>query len=99
VHDPGFYYDVLAPGAERVEAWQTEYLHVLDGPEAIVEWSRGTGLRPFLSALAEEDREEFLAEYLEAIRPCYPRRVDGRVLFPFLRLFVVAYAGAARSSD
>lgn len=90
--DPAFYYDVLAPRAARLDLWQTEYLHVLDGPEGIVEWYRATGLRPFLNALpAEEDRSEFLAEYLEAVRRAYPCRADGRVLFPFLRTFVIAY--------
>ncbi len=88
--DPGFYYDALSSHATRLDIWETEYLHVLDGPEAIAEWYRGTGLRPFLSALPEEEAPRFLAEYLEAIRPAYPRRGDGRILFPFRRLFVVA---------
>ena len=66
-------------------------MHVLDGAEAIVSWYRGTGLRPFLNALPECDRAQFLAEYLDAIRPAYPTRVDGRILFPFRRLFLVAY--------
>jgi trans-aconitate 2-methyltransferase len=89
---PSLYYDVLAPLASRLDIWQTEYMHVLDGPEGIVEWYRSTGLRPFLGALAsEEERSAFLAEYLERLRPAYPPRVDGRVLFPFLRTFVIAY--------
>ena len=66
---------------------------MLDGPEAIVEWYRGTGLRPYLNALAEADRARFLSEYLDALRPLYPRRVDGRVLFPFRRLFLIARSG------
>jgi trans-aconitate 2-methyltransferase len=90
-HDASFYYDVLAPLASRVDIWETDYLHVMDGPEGIVEWYRGTGLRPFLAALAEPDRDVFLARYLEAIRPCYPRRSDGRILFPFRRLFMIGY--------
>jgi len=90
-HDPAFYYDVLA-GAAKLDLWTTDYYHVLEGPEAIVEWYRGTGLRPYLAALADGDRERFLAEYLEALRPNYPRRADGRVLFPFRRLFIVAIA-------
>jgi trans-aconitate 2-methyltransferase len=90
-HDPGFYYDVLAPLCGRLDLWETEYVHVLDGPEAIVEWYRGTGLRPFLSALPDDSaRAAFLAEYLDAIRPYYPRRPDGNVLFPFRRLFLLA---------
>jgi trans-aconitate 2-methyltransferase len=90
--EPEFYYDALAPLASRLDIWQTEYMHVLDGPEGIVEWYRGTGLRPFLGALAsEDDRERFLAEYLERLKQAYVRRIDGRVLFPFLRTFVIAY--------
>ena len=57
-----------------------------------MEWYKGTGLRPFLDALPSDgDRETFLAEYLERIRALYPAQADARVLFPFRRLFVVAY--------
>ncbi|MDB5300999.1 MAG: Trans-aconitate 2-methyltransferase [Phycisphaerales bacterium] len=92
VHDVPFYYDVLAPLASRLDLWTTEYVHVMPGAEAIVEWYRGTGLRPFLDALAmEADRAGFVAEYLELIRKAFPARGDGRVLFPFQRLFLVAY--------
>jgi trans-aconitate 2-methyltransferase len=89
---PSLYYDVLATEASRLDIWQTEYLHVLDGPEGIVEWYRATGLRPFLGALeTEEHRSAFLSEYLARIRGAYAPRVDGRILFPFLRTFVIAY--------
>jgi trans-aconitate 2-methyltransferase len=90
-HDPGFYYDALAPHCGRLELWETEYAHILDGPEGIVDWYRGAGLRPFLAALPDDAaRAAFLAEYLDALRPHYPPRIDGRVLFPFRRLFLVA---------
>jgi trans-aconitate 2-methyltransferase len=92
VHDLAFYYDVLSPLAERLDLWETEYLHVLPSAQGIVDWYKGTGMRPFLDALAsEEQRSEFAAEYLNEIRAAYPPRSDGRVLFPFRRLFVVAY--------
>ena len=91
-HSLGFYFDVLAPHAARVELWATEYIHVMDGPEGIVEWYKGTGMRPFLDALsADEDRDRFLAIYLEAIREAYPARAGGQVLFPFRRIFMVAH--------
>jgi trans-aconitate 2-methyltransferase len=93
VEGVGFYYDALAPRAARLELWETEYIHVVEGIQSVVEWYRGSGLRPFLSALAtDEDREGFLAEYLEALRPHYQPRADGRILFPFRRLFAIAYA-------
>jgi trans-aconitate 2-methyltransferase len=89
-----FYYDVLAPAAARLDLWATEYLHILPDAEAIIEWYRGTGLRPFLEALdTDAERARFIADYLEALRPHYPPRPAGGVLFPFRRIFLVAYRG------
>jgi trans-aconitate 2-methyltransferase len=92
-HEPTYYYDVLAPHAARIDLWETEYIHIMDSAESIVEWYRGTGMRPFLEALAsDDDRAAFTREYLEAIRHAYPARPDGRILFPFRRIFLVAAA-------
>jgi trans-aconitate 2-methyltransferase len=91
-HDHEFYYDLLAPLASRVDIWQTEYFHVMPDAEAVVEWYKGTGMRPYLTAIGEDaDRDKFLAEYLEKMRTAYRPRPDGRILFPFLRIFVIAY--------
>lgn len=91
VHDPAFYYDILAPLANDVDIWQTEYLHVLPNAEAIVEWYKGTGLRPFLERLTDETvKARFLQAYLEGITAAYPAQRNGNVLLPFQRLFVVA---------
>jgi trans-aconitate 2-methyltransferase len=89
---PEFYYDLLAPLASHLDVWETTYHHVLDGPEGILEWFRGTGLRPFLEALAApEERHRFERMLLERYRVSYPKRAGGMVLFPFRRLFFVAY--------
>lgn len=89
---PGEYYDLLAPDARRVDVWETEYHHVLDDPEAVVEWLRGTVLRPTLARLSDEgERAQFLSALTEEVARAYRRRIDGKVLFPFLRRFVVAY--------
>lgn len=91
-HPPLFYYDALQDLASRVDLWETTYHHVVDGPEAIVEWFRGTGLRPFLECLSSEEyRRRFEAMLLERYSQSYPRRPDGKVLFPFRRIFFVAY--------
>jgi trans-aconitate 2-methyltransferase len=91
-HEMNFYYDVLAPSATRLDLWATEYLHILPDAEAIVEWYRGTGLRPFLELLeSDADRQRFAANYLETLRPHYPPRAAGGVLFPFRRIFLIAY--------
>jgi trans-aconitate 2-methyltransferase len=89
---PAFYYDTLQPLSAKLDLWITEYYHIMDGPEGILDWFRGTGLRPFLQALAnEEERARFEALLLKSYSAAYPRRPDDRVLFPFKRLFVVAY--------
>ena len=91
-HQMEFYYDVLAPFAARLDLWSTEYLHILPDAEAIVEWYRGTGLRPFLEVLeTDTERHRFAADYLDALRPHFPKRPSGAVLFPFLRIFAIAY--------
>jgi len=92
VHDSSFYYDLLAPHCSRMDVWDTEYLQILPDAASIVEWYRGSGLRPFLDALpSDAARDRFTAEYTEGIRELYPPRSDGRILFPFLRRFVIAY--------
>jgi trans-aconitate 2-methyltransferase len=92
VHSAGFYYDLLAGVASRLELWFTEYIHVLEDAGAIVAWYRGTGLKPYLEALpTEADRHRFLIEYQARIAATYPPQSNGRLLFPFRRLFLVAY--------
>jgi trans-aconitate 2-methyltransferase len=94
-HEMEFYYDTLAPAAARLDLWATEYLHILPDVEAIVEWYRGTGLRPFLEVLeTDAERQRFAADYLASLRPHFPPRAAGGVLFPFRRIFLIAYKGS-----
>lgn len=88
------YYDLLAPHAAEVDVWRTTYQHRMDSPQAIVEWLRGTGLRPFLDPLPPAERSAFLAEYTRRIDAAYPARADGRRLLAFPRLFFVARRAA-----
>jgi trans-aconitate 2-methyltransferase len=90
VHDPDAYYRILAPLAARLDIWECEYLHVLEGPNPVVEWTKGTALRPYLDALDDTARKGFLAAYAERIAAAYPPQPDGKTLFPFRRIFIVA---------
>jgi trans-aconitate 2-methyltransferase len=93
IETPDFYYDHLAPLARSVDMWETVYYHVMDSAEAIVEWIASTGLRPYLGVLdSDDERELFLARLLKRVGESYAVRADGRVLFPFRRTFVIAYA-------
>jgi trans-aconitate 2-methyltransferase len=95
VAEPARYFDLLAPRAAALDIWETEYLHVLEGDQPVKEWTKGTWLRPLLDALDEPERGRFEARYAELVARAYPRRPDGRTLFPFRRLFIIATARAA----
>jgi trans-aconitate 2-methyltransferase len=89
VETPAFYYDLFATRASSVDIWQTRYEQVMVDADAIVEWVKGTGLRPYLEALEGPERADYLKAYRDAVDREYPVRTDGKRLFPFPRLFVV----------
>lgn len=89
--DAQTYYDVLVRAqAGTVDIWHTVYRHAMASAEAIVDWLRSTGLRPFLEALPAALQADFLAEYGRRIAAGYAERADGRRLLAFPRLFIVA---------
>jgi trans-aconitate 2-methyltransferase len=81
--------DLLDAGLD-VDAWEATYLHRLVGPDPVLDWARGTGLRPVLAALTPADAVEFEAAYAAALREAYPATRHG-TLFPFRRVFAVAH--------
>jgi trans-aconitate 2-methyltransferase len=88
--DPADYAELLARAGCEVDAWETTYLHILHGDNPVLEWIKGTGLRPVLDVLDDEQAADFLAEYGERLRVAYPPRPFGTV-FPFRRVFAVAH--------
>lgn len=88
-HDPVAYLEALAALGCTVDAWETTYLHVLEGPDPVFTWVSGTGARPTLQALPDDLRPAFEEEFRRRLRAAYPER-DGRVVLPFRRIFVVA---------
>jgi trans-aconitate 2-methyltransferase len=83
---------MLAAGA-RADVWETTYLHVLNGPDPVLQWISGTGMRPVLAALDASGgataRDEFLKTYAALLRAAYPRDAEDRTIFPFRRIFGV----------
>jgi trans-aconitate 2-methyltransferase len=90
VEAPAFYYGLLVDHVAALDIWETEYLQELSGEDAVLEWVKGTGLRPILNGLPDEERKIFLDEYRRRLRQAYPIRANGITLYPFRRLFIVA---------
>jgi trans-aconitate 2-methyltransferase len=90
VLEPAAYYGLLAPLARCLDIWETEYLQILEGENPVAEWTKGTWLSPLLAALAPGARAAFESEYRQRVAQAYPRQPDGKTLFPFRRLFIVA---------
>jgi trans-aconitate 2-methyltransferase len=87
---PGFYWRLLEPLAAELQVWETEYLQVLEGDNPVAEYTKGTWLKQFLDLLQGAERAAFEAAYRARVRAWYPPEADGRTLFPFRRLFLVA---------
>ncbi|MEO3750392.1 trans-aconitate 2-methyltransferase [Streptomyces sp. B6B3] len=91
VLSPAGYFAALAPLGCSLDVWETTYLHVLPGEDPVLDWTKGTALRPVLTALRDDPaaRDAFLAAYRDALRAAYPPGTHGTV-FPFRRVYVVA---------
>ncbi|MFJ2409448.1 trans-aconitate 2-methyltransferase [Pseudomonas sp. NPDC087814] len=89
-HTASYYFELLSQHCSTVDVWRTTYHHPLAGSAAVVEWFKGSALRPFLAPLTESERNAFLDEYLARITKAYPALADGTVLLPFPRLFIIA---------
>ena len=90
VEEADWYYDLLRPLASYVDIWETRYLQILEGEDPVLEWVKGTALRPVMDALEGDELERFLEAFRARLAELYPRRPGGETLFPFARLFIVA---------
>ena len=90
MHAAHEYYQWLSDAGANVDVWRTTYWHALPDAAAVVEWFKGSGLRPFIDPLDAPLRAAFLARYHTAVAQAYPALADGTVLLPFPRLFLVA---------
>jgi trans-aconitate 2-methyltransferase len=99
-HDAKYYYDLLCPLSSRIDLWETWYFHVLPSHGALIDFIRSTGMKPYLDAISGDDlKAEFERDVLAWVEKAYPASADGKILFPFDRLFLVAYGCAPSSAD
>ena len=76
---------------KRIDLWQTDYIHIMESQYSIIEWIRSTGLKPYLDCLKDKEKQEFENGVLAEIKGDYPIQNNGKVLFPFKRLFMIGY--------
>ena len=76
--------------SRRIVLWETNYIQIMDGIDAIIAWLHGTGLRPFLARLTPHEQPVFLDRYKALLADAFPRHADGKVLLPYPRLFFIA---------
>ncbi len=85
------YYDILSGLTKEFNIWKIIYHHTMKSHSDIIEWYKGTGLRPYLQALpCDEDRASFEADVYEMVQQSYPVQKNGDVIFRFPRLFFTA---------
>jgi trans-aconitate 2-methyltransferase len=96
VDSPVVYAAMLTDAGCQVDAWETTYVHELTGQHPVLDWITGTALRPVIDRLSDEAWQQFRQQLIPLLGDAYPRRPDGRTLFPFRRVFVVAQVGQRR---
>lgn len=84
---PGEYHDVLSELSSNFTIWETTYYHRLPSYESIMEWYKGTGLRPYLQTLNRTDRTNFETEVFEMVKERYLFQSNHEIIFKFPRLF------------
>ncbi len=90
VAEPSYYYDLISQMSSSIDMWETTYMHILEGANPVVEWTKGTMLRPLLDNLNNEEAEAFLKLYTEKVAKAYPHSTNGKTVLPFKRLFIIA---------
>ncbi len=84
------YYDLLSAQASSIDMWETTYYHILEGQDPVVEWTKGSILRPLMDLLEEPEASTFLERYRSQIAQAYPQQPDGKTVLQFRRLFFMA---------
>jgi trans-aconitate 2-methyltransferase len=87
---PQTYWQWLSPQSPNLDLWETIYLQILDGKDPVVNFMRGSALRPFLTVLSKREGDQFVSAFAKRMAAAYPPQPSGQTLFPFRRLFFIA---------
>lgn len=83
-------YDILSSVSQNITMWETVYYHIVPSYGGVIGWYRGSGLRPYLDALNEDEKSEFLSDLLGAIKEKYHTAPDNSVILKMPRMFFIA---------
>lgn len=86
----GEYFDILSLYSRQISLWETTYHHILTDIKEIIEWYKGSGLRPYLQQLNENDARCFEYDLLESLKSVFIPQKNGMVLLKVPRLFFIA---------
>lgn len=96
--DETHYYEIVSNLSSRVDMWTTTYIHVMESHQSLIDWYSSTGLKIYLERIADEEGKlRFKKEIIESCREKYPLQSNGKILFPFKRIFFVAYKGGSQT--
>lgn len=87
---PEEYFTILSSCTDHFDLWETVYYHNMPSVEAMVEWVKGTRLRPYLQALDQIEAESLIREITMRTAKTYRIQKNGEIIFKFRRLFFVA---------
>ncbi|MDR1066491.1 MAG: methyltransferase domain-containing protein [Clostridiales bacterium] len=91
-HEINYYYEILNKYAGEITLWETHYYHIMESMKGIIDFVRSTALRPYLEQLVTEDeKRELENEILDECKKRYNEQSNNKVLFPFQRMFIIAY--------
>jgi trans-aconitate 2-methyltransferase len=90
-HSADYYYGQLSLYAKEITIWETIYYHIMNSHQELIDWYKSTAMKPYLDSLpTNESRAEFEKEILIECKAAYPLQSDGKILYPFKRLFFTA---------
>lgn len=89
LHSAPEYYDMVTKCMYKIEMWITDYCHEMDNHEKILEFLKGAALRPYIERLNEKEQKLFMNEVMKNLEIEYHYQKNGKILFPFKRLFLL----------
>jgi trans-aconitate 2-methyltransferase len=92
LHNLDYYYEIFSTFTEEIILWETHYFHILPSMQGIIDFVHSTALKPYLEELkTDKEKRKFENDILKECRKYYKEQSNGKVLFPFERMFMIAY--------